>query len=90
MIGCKDACALVAALASPRLSPAIAQADLAAAKAEGKVVWYTSTPVETANKIAKIVRGADRNPRRTVPLRRLARSCGASCRSIRPAASRST
>ena len=27
--------------------------DKAAAKAEGKVVWYTSTPLETANKIAK-------------------------------------
>ncbi len=27
--------------------------DLAAAKKEGKVVWYTSTPVETANKITR-------------------------------------
>jgi iron(III) transport system substrate-binding protein len=27
--------------------------DAAAAKSEGKVVWYTSTPIETANKIAK-------------------------------------
>ena len=36
------------------VTPALAQVDLAAAKAEGKVVWYTSTPVETANKIAKL------------------------------------
>jgi iron(III) transport system substrate-binding protein len=28
--------------------------DLAAAKAEGKVSWYTSTPIETANRIAKL------------------------------------
>jgi iron(III) transport system substrate-binding protein len=27
--------------------------DLAAAKKEGQVVWYTSTPIETAHKIAK-------------------------------------
>ena len=26
--------------------------DMAAAKKEGKVVWYTSTPIETAQKIA--------------------------------------
>lgn len=28
--------------------------DMAAAKAEGKVVWYTSTPVATAQKLAKL------------------------------------
>jgi iron(III) transport system substrate-binding protein len=28
--------------------------DAAAAKAEGKVVWYTSTPMETANKLVKM------------------------------------
>jgi iron(III) transport system substrate-binding protein len=28
--------------------------DIAAAKKEGKIVWYTSTPVETANKIGKL------------------------------------
>ncbi|MEA2953552.1 MAG: iron(III) transport system substrate-binding protein [Alphaproteobacteria bacterium] len=28
--------------------------DLSAAKQEGKVVWYTSTPIATANKIAKL------------------------------------
>src|ERR1041385_9320544 len=27
--------------------------DVAAAKKEGKVVWYTSTPIATANKIVK-------------------------------------
>jgi iron(III) transport system substrate-binding protein len=41
-------------LASLSLTAAAQQSDLAAAKAEGKVVWYTSTPVETANKIAKL------------------------------------
>ena len=28
--------------------------DMAKAKAEGKVVWYTSTPIEQANKIARL------------------------------------
>jgi iron(III) transport system substrate-binding protein len=38
------------------LAPALAQdaPDLAAAKAEGKVVWYTSTPIEEAQKIAAL------------------------------------
>ena len=31
-----------------------ADVDAAAAKKEGKVVWYTSTPIETAQKIAKL------------------------------------
>jgi iron(III) transport system substrate-binding protein len=31
--------------------------DLAAAKKEGKVVWYTSTPIEQANKIVKLFEG---------------------------------
>jgi iron(III) transport system substrate-binding protein len=30
------------------------QVDIAAAKAEGKVSWYTSTPIETANKLARM------------------------------------
>jgi iron(III) transport system substrate-binding protein len=30
------------------------KADAEAAKKEGKVVWYTSTPVETGQKIAKM------------------------------------
>ncbi len=34
--------------------PAHAQTDLAAAKAEGKVVWYTSTPIETAQKVVML------------------------------------
>jgi len=29
-------------------------ADMAKAKAEGKVVWYTSTPIEQANKLARL------------------------------------
>ena len=39
------------------VSPALAQTDpvdLAAAKKEGSVTWYTSTPVETAQKIASL------------------------------------
>jgi iron(III) transport system substrate-binding protein len=31
--------------------------DVAAAKKEGKVVWYTSTPIETAQKIARLFEG---------------------------------
>jgi iron(III) transport system substrate-binding protein len=40
------------------LSPAAAQdaIDLAKAKAEGKVVWYTSTPIEQAQKIVELFR----------------------------------
>jgi iron(III) transport system substrate-binding protein len=51
---------LLAGLAAVALSsftaPAKAadSADMAAAKAEGKVSWYTSTPIETANRIAKL------------------------------------
>jgi iron(III) transport system substrate-binding protein len=33
---------------------AAAQVDAAAAKKEGKVVWYTSTPIETAQKITEL------------------------------------
>jgi iron(III) transport system substrate-binding protein len=50
---------LVAALAlAGLLAPARAQdaVDLAKAKAEGKVVWYTSTPVEEAQRIADLFR----------------------------------
>src|ERR1700726_4139132 len=40
------------------LTPAWAQdaVDAAAAKAEGKVVWYTSTPIDEAQKIADLFR----------------------------------
>lgn len=41
------------ALALPGRPWAADAVDMAAAKAEGKVVWYTSTPVATAQKIAK-------------------------------------
>jgi iron(III) transport system substrate-binding protein len=50
---------LVAGLAlAGLLTPARAQeaVDLAKAKAEGKVVWYTSTPIEEAQKIADLFR----------------------------------
>ena len=49
------AAALLAAL---WLTPAGAQdsVDLAKAKAEGKVVWYTSTPIEEAQKIGDLFR----------------------------------
>lgn len=43
--------ALVLALGPAALASDV---DLAAAKKEGQVVWYTSTPVETAQKIAKL------------------------------------
>jgi len=48
------ACFAVAGL----LTPAWAQdaVDAAKAKAEGKVVWYTSTPIEEAQKIAELFR----------------------------------
>lgn len=48
--------AAVAAALSIVATQAIAQdkADVAAAKKEGKVVWYTSTPIETGQKIAKL------------------------------------
>jgi len=36
------------------LSAAASDVDVAAAKKEGKVVWYTSTPIETAQKIARL------------------------------------
>src|SRR5438105_11702864 len=37
------------------IAPAFAQAvDLDAAKREGKMVWYTSVPIETAQKIANL------------------------------------
>lgn len=47
----------VAALVSAGLSSGANAADAidpAAAKAEGKVSWYTSTPIETANRVAKL------------------------------------
>jgi iron(III) transport system substrate-binding protein len=36
---------------------AASDVDVAAAKKEGKVVWYTSTPIETAQKIARLFEG---------------------------------
>ena len=51
--------AAVALLAAAVLAaPARAQdaVDAAKAKAEGKVVWYTSTPIEEAQKIAALFR----------------------------------
>jgi iron(III) transport system substrate-binding protein len=43
---------VVAALAAP--AAAQDAVDMAAAKREGKISWYTSTPVEAAQKIAKL------------------------------------
>jgi iron(III) transport system substrate-binding protein len=43
-------CGLVLGLGGPAAS----DVDLAAAKNEGKVVWYTSTPIEQGQKIAKL------------------------------------
>src|SRR5262245_1141291 len=49
------ACALTLVLAAFPLSAS--EIDLAAAKKEGTVVWYTSTPIEQANKIVKLFEG---------------------------------
>ena len=53
--------------------PAFAQdaVDLAKAKAEGKVVWYTSTPLPQAPEDRQPVREGTRHQGRAVPLRRL-------------------
>ena len=45
-------CAMTAFAQAPRFTPDAV--DLAAAKKEGNVTWYTSTPVETAQKIATL------------------------------------
>ena len=45
--------------------------DMAAAKKEGKMVWYCSVPVATAQKVANMFEQADRHQGRAVPLRRL-------------------
>jgi iron(III) transport system substrate-binding protein len=52
--GLRAAAALLAC--AGLLTPALAQdaVDPAAAKAEGKVVWYTSTPIDEAQKIADL------------------------------------
>ena len=47
------AMAMIAAISGPALAQSD-PVDLAAAKREGKVVWYTSTPIEAAQKIAKL------------------------------------
>jgi iron(III) transport system substrate-binding protein len=44
--------ALLAALAGPAL--AADAVDVEAAKREGKVIWYTSTPIETAQKLTEM------------------------------------
>jgi iron(III) transport system substrate-binding protein len=51
----RTACVLAAALllGLPASAWAGDPIDVAAAKKEGKVVWYTSTPIATANKIVK-------------------------------------
>jgi iron(III) transport system substrate-binding protein len=55
---CTLAVAILLALAGLP-APAFAQdaVDIAKAKAEGKVVWYTSTPIEEAQRIAELFRG---------------------------------
>jgi iron(III) transport system substrate-binding protein len=52
-------CALALTLSLALAHPAEASdVDLAAAKKEGKVVWYTSTPIEQGQKIAKLFEDA--------------------------------
>jgi iron(III) transport system substrate-binding protein len=50
------AAAALAAVATASIHPAYAadKVDEAAAKKEGKVVWYTSTPIKTAQKLADL------------------------------------
>jgi len=48
------ALACIVALATGPASAQTSDVDVAAAKKEGKVVWYTSTPIEQANKIVKL------------------------------------
>src|SRR6266567_1250954 len=56
LLGC------AAALLAAGIAPALAQpVDMAAAKREGKMVWYTSVPVETAQKIANLFRSGGSN-----------------------------
>ena len=50
-----SACALTFVLAS--VPSHASEVDVAAAKKEGMVVWYTSTPIETAQKISKLFEG---------------------------------
>jgi len=45
---------LALAMATPALAQTPDPVDMAAAKKEGAVTWYTSTPVETAQKIANL------------------------------------
>lgn len=52
LLGCALALAPLAPAAAADFTPD--PVDLAAAKREGKVVWYTSTPVQAAQKIAKL------------------------------------
>jgi iron(III) transport system substrate-binding protein len=58
MPGLKRTLAAAWLAAAGLLTPALAQdaVDIAKAKAEGKVVWYTSTPIEEAQKIADLFR----------------------------------
>src|SRR5262245_62385531 len=49
------ACTLAFAAAPSRAQTSTV--DVAAAKKEGRVVWYTSTPIEQANKIVKLFEG---------------------------------
>src|SRR4026209_405237 len=50
--------ALALALVSASLPSNATDVDMAAAKREGKVVWYTSTPIEQGQKIAKLFEDA--------------------------------
>jgi iron(III) transport system substrate-binding protein len=58
MLALKRTLVVILLAAAGLLTPASAQdaVDIAKAKAEGKVVWYTSTPVEQAQKIADLFR----------------------------------
>jgi hypothetical protein len=79
---------LLAAAVLAGVTPAAAgdPFDLEAAKKEGKIVWYTSTPIETAQRIATCSRSAPAS-RSSFSARAARPSCGAFCRRRRPDAS---
>src|ERR1043166_4415228 len=52
-------CAIVIAACGLGTAATAETVDMAAAKREGKVVWYTSVPVETAQKIANLFEKKD-------------------------------
>src|SRR5262245_55739094 len=57
-LSCLAAITCLLAFAASPSSAQTSDVELAAAKKEGKVVWYTSTPIEQGQKIAKLFEDA--------------------------------